>query len=122
MVREMVWPKGGAVWNADGQAGEDGEEAVGQWRSEGEIVRNLVDGEEEVLVCGGADDVGGEEEGPGEHGRVAEEVGTGDLERYDESDDVFCEGLGAAEFCYLYTIESWDIRVCNDKHLPLGVP
>lgn len=32
---------------------------------------DLVDGEEEILVCGRANDVGGEEESPGEEGSVA---------------------------------------------------
>ncbi len=35
----------------------------------------LMDGEEEVLVRGCADDVGGEEEGPGKDGGVLQEVG-----------------------------------------------
>lgn len=42
-------------------------------------MRDLVDGEEEVLVGGRADDVGCEQEWPGEDGGVAEEVGAADL-------------------------------------------
>lgn len=60
----MVGPEGGAVGDANGQVGEDGEDAVSERRAEGQIVRDLVDGQEEVLVGCGADDVGGEEEGP----------------------------------------------------------
>lgn len=114
MVREVIGPEGGAVWDADGQVGEDSEEAVGKRRSEGEIVGYLVDSEKEVLVGGGTDDVGGEEEGPGEHGCVAQEVGTADLERHDECDYVFGEGLRATKLCYLCTIEPCDITVCNE--------
>lgn len=64
MVGEVVGPEGGAVGDANGQVGEDGEDAVSERRAEGQIVRDLVDGQEEVLVGCGADDVGGEEEGP----------------------------------------------------------
>jgi hypothetical protein len=38
-------------------------------------VRDFVDSKEEVLVCCRTDDVGRQEECPGEDGRVAEEVG-----------------------------------------------
>lgn len=48
-----------------------------------------MDGEEYVLVCGRADDVGCEEECPREEGRVAEEAGGGDLDGYDEEDEPF---------------------------------
>ena len=48
-----------------------------------------MDGEEEVLVRGRADDVGGEEEGEGEHGGVAERDGAGQLESDDAEDAVF---------------------------------
>lgn len=45
-----TYPERGTVWGADGQVGKDGEQAVGHGRLEGEIVRDFVDGEEEVLV------------------------------------------------------------------------
>ena len=73
------YPKGGAVGNADGEVGEDGEEAVGGGILEGEVVGYLVDGEKEVLVRGCADDVGCQEVGEGEDGRVAEACCAGDL-------------------------------------------
>lgn len=57
-----------------------------------------MDGEKDVLVRGGTNNVGGEEEGPGQDGRVAEEVGTGYLQCDDASDDVLGQWLGSAEF------------------------
>ena len=39
-----------------------------------------MNGEEQVLVGGGADDVGRQEEGPRQEGRVAQAVGAGDLD------------------------------------------
>lgn len=71
MVREVVGTEGGGVGDADGDVGEDGEEAVGQGGAEGEVVADFVDREEAVLVGGRADDVGCEEELPGEKGGVA---------------------------------------------------
>lgn len=89
VVSQMVGPEGGAVRDADGQVREDGEYPVCQRRLKGEIVGDLVDGEEEVLVGRGADDVGCEEEAPRQHGRVAEEVRAEQLYGHDEGDDVF---------------------------------
>ena len=71
VVREVVGAEGGGVGDADGDVGEDGEEAVGQGGAEGEVVADFVDGQEAVLVCRRADDVGCEEELPGEKGGVA---------------------------------------------------
>lgn len=59
MVREVVGAEGGGVGDPDGDVCEDGEEAVGERGAEGEVVAYFVDGEEAVLVCGCADDVGG---------------------------------------------------------------
>ena len=59
MVREVVGAKGGGVGEADGEVSEYGEETVWKGIAEGEVVRDFVDCEEEVLVCGGADEVGG---------------------------------------------------------------
>jgi len=64
VVCEVVGAEGGGVGDANGKVGEDGEEPVEERGLESKIVRNLVDGEEEVLVCGRANDVGGEEKGP----------------------------------------------------------
>ena len=60
-------------------------------------MRDLVDGEEEVLVRGGAEDVGDGPELPGPEGGVAQEVGEQQLEADDAGDDVLGQGLGAAQ-------------------------
>lgn len=75
VVGEVVGAERGAVGDADGQVGDDGEEAVVQGFPEGEVVGDFVDGEEEVLVGRGAEDVGHQPELPGEEGLIAEEVG-----------------------------------------------
>lgn len=56
-----------------------------------------MDGEEEVLVGGGAKDVADEPELPGEKGGVAEVPGPEDLHGDDAGDDVLCQGLRPAE-------------------------
>jgi hypothetical protein len=61
-------------------------------------VRDLVDGEEEVLVRGSAEDVGDGPELPRPEGGVAQEVGEQQLEADDGGDDVLGQGLGAAQF------------------------
>lgn len=101
VVGQVVGPEGGAVGDTDGQVCEDGEEAVGRRRAEGEVVADLMYGEEEVLVRGCADDVGEEPEIGGEEGRAADEVGAGYLDRDDEEDDIFGQGLRTAELRYL---------------------
>jgi hypothetical protein len=80
MVGEVVGAERGAVGDADGQVGEDGDDAVGDRRAESQVVGDLVNSEEQVLVGGGADDVGRQEEGPRQEGRVAQAVGAGDLD------------------------------------------
>ena len=55
----MAYAERSAVGNANRQVGEDGKDSVCQGGSEGQVVRNLVDGEEEVLVCGRTNDIGG---------------------------------------------------------------
>lgn len=64
VMRQVVGPKGGAVGDANGQIGKDGEDPVGQRRPEGQVMRDLVDGEEEVLVGSRADNVGREKKRP----------------------------------------------------------
>ena len=56
-----------------------------------------MDGEEEVLVRGGADDVRGGEEGRGEDKRMAEEDSASDLEEDDGEDEVLGQWLRPAE-------------------------
>lgn len=97
VVRQVVGAERGTVGNANGQVGEDGEQTVGGRRAEGKVVRDLVDGQEEVLVGSRAYDVGQGPEGQREEGRVAQQVGAVDLHRHDKCHDVLGQGLGAAQ-------------------------
>lgn len=92
-----TYSKGGAVWDANGQIRNDGEQPVGEWTLEGEVVRDFVDGEEQVLVGGRAKDVGNGPELEREEGRIAEVVCESDLEADDAGDDVLGQGLMATE-------------------------
>lgn len=56
-----------------------------------------MNGEEQVLVRGGPNNVAHGPELPGPEGGLPEEVGAGELQRDDEDDDVFGQRLGAAE-------------------------
>jgi hypothetical protein len=91
----------GRVGDADWQVRNDSEKAVRQTRFESEVVRDLVDGQEEVLVGGSTNDVGCEPEAPGPERSVAEEVGTGALKAYHGEDKGNGQGLGSAQFEHL---------------------
>lgn len=121
VVGQVVGAEGGAVGDANGQVREDGDDAVGQGRAEGEVVGDFVDGQEEVLVGGGADDVGGQEEGPRQERRVAEEAGAEDLDGHDEQDDVFGEGLRAAELGDLHW-SALAATMASRAAVPRGAP
>lgn len=60
-----------------------------------------MDGEEEILVRRGTDNVCGQEEFPGEEGSVPESVGAEDLQSDDEENDVFGQWLWPAKLRYL---------------------
>lgn len=60
-------------------------------------MRDLVDGQEEVLVCCRAKHIAESPELPRPEGGVAEEVRNVDLEGDDAGDDVLGQGFGAAE-------------------------
>lgn len=97
----ISYSEGSAVGDADGKVGKDGEEAVGGAVLEGQVVGDFVDGEEEVLVGRGADNVGNGPEFERPKGRRLEIDGEGDLKGDDASDDVFGQRLGATELCDL---------------------
>lgn len=60
-----------------------------------------MDGQEEVLVGGCTNDVGGEPEAPGPERSVAEKVGTGALKAYHGENEGNGQGLGSAQFEHL---------------------
>lgn len=92
-----TYPERSTVGQTDWDVGEDGQQTVGHSRPEGEVVGDLVDGEEEVLVRGGSDHVCSCEKFPVEHGGVAEQVGAEDLEGDNAENDIFGQGLWSAE-------------------------
>lgn len=55
---ECTHSEGRRVWYANRYIGNDGKQTVGQWALKGQVVRDFVDGEEEILVRSCADDVG----------------------------------------------------------------
>ena len=59
---------------------------------------DFVDSKEQVLVGCRTDNIGGQEEGPGEYRRIAQQVCTDDLKQNDSGNDIFREGLWTAEF------------------------
>lgn len=61
----MVRAEACRVGDADWEVGEDGEETIVYRGSKGEVMTDFVDGQKEVLVGRGSNEVGGEEEWPG---------------------------------------------------------
>ena len=107
VVLNVVLLECSAVGYANGQVGEDGKRLVEYDAREREVVRDLVDGKEEVLVRGASNEVRRQDEAPGEGGGVTEEVGSRELDRYDEGYNVFRHGLIAHQFCDLFS--AWPV-------------
>ena len=89
--------EGSAVRDANGQVCKDCDQAVGRRVAEGEVVRDLVNCEEQVLVRCRTDNVRREEERPREDRCVPKEVGCRNLYRNNKEDHVFRKRLRAAE-------------------------
>ena len=64
-------------------------------------MRDLMNGEEEVLVCSGSNHICRCEKFPGEHGGVAKQVRAADLKGDDAQNDIFSQGLWSAELGHL---------------------
>jgi hypothetical protein len=60
----VVRAESSAVRNADWKVGKDCKKAVVERLAEGEVMRDLVNRQEQVLICSCAHDVGGEQERP----------------------------------------------------------
>lgn len=69
MKQVLTYPERSTVRNANGQVGNNSDQTIGQRALEGKIVRDLVDGQKQVLVRGGAKDVGNGPELQGPEGR-----------------------------------------------------
>ena len=62
-----TYPERGAVRQPNREIGKDCQQAIAHWGPEGQVMRNFMDGEEEVLVGGCSDQVCGCKEPPGQH-------------------------------------------------------
>lgn len=70
-VKDQTYPERSRVGNSNGQIGKDSKHAVRKWRLEGQVMRDLMNSQEEVLVGGCANDVGRQKRLPRPEGRVA---------------------------------------------------
>lgn len=95
---DQTYPERSRVGNPNRQVGKDSKHAVRKWRLEGQVVRDLMNSQEEVLVGGCANDVGRQKRLPRPEGRVAQSVGAEELQADNAEDDEEGQGLGAAEF------------------------
>ena len=96
-VSGLDYPKGSTVRDTDWQVGNDGEKPVCGRRFKGEVVGYLVDGEEEILISSGADDVGCEEEGSGEDSCISKACCAYDLKGDDSEHNVLGQWLDTAK-------------------------
>ena len=101
--------EGSGIRNADGQIGENGEQLVGRYSSECQVVGYLVNCEEQILVGRSADGICESDELPAERTRVAEGYSDRKLERDDGEHNPFRERFVAHEF--------GDFRVCGHNCL-----
>jgi hypothetical protein len=108
LVRTSAWTSGthlerSRVRDPDGQVREHGQEFVGLYATEGEVVSDFVDSEEQVVVCRPTNHIGGDEEAGSKRVRVAEQVCNAELEGDHEKSDVFSERLMAHELGDLHS-------------------
>lgn len=74
------------IRNTNSDIRHHGKDLVGEDTLESEVVRDLVNGEKDVLVCGSTDDVRREEEFPAKWVCMSECVGSSELDAEDEDD------------------------------------
>lgn len=96
-LADETHPERSTVRQPNWKIGEDCKQAVYKWRLEGQIMRDLMDGQKQVLVRSGSNHIGRGQELPVENRGVAEQIGTGELDRDDKKDNPFCERLGATK-------------------------
>jgi len=98
VVLDVVRFEQRTVRNADRQIGDDGKGLVELDILEGQVVGNLVNGEEEILVRRAANRVRSQQELPGQWIRVAQQERRCQLNRNDQKDDPFRERLVSHKF------------------------
>lgn len=84
-----TYPKASTIRNPNRQIRNHRKRAIQLRLPERQIMANLMDGQEQILVCRRADHVCCAPEAPGPEGRVLEGVGAEALDGDDEQDEVF---------------------------------
>jgi hypothetical protein len=95
-ISGITHPKRRTIGHPNGQVRKDSKQSIRHWRFEGQVMRYLMDSQEQILVRRRTDNVRRQEERPRQDRCITQEVGTGDLERDDAEDDVFGEWFGTA--------------------------
>lgn len=101
VVLDMVFLEHHREWHANVDVGSDRKQPVGANAPEGQVVRDLVYGEESILVGSRANDVRCRPEFERKEGCVAQGIGHEELEQSHAQDDVFCQGFIAHQFANL---------------------
>jgi hypothetical protein len=97
-VDVCTYPEGSRVRNTNRQVSKDGQHAVRKRRFESQVMRNLMNGQEEVLVRRRANDVGSHKCLPRQERRVAQSIGAEELQANNAEHDGDSQDLWAAEF------------------------
>lgn len=79
-LQAITYPERSTVGQPNWQIGEYGQQAIGHRGPEGQVVRDLMDGQEQVLVRRCTNYICRREEFPGQHGRVTEQICAADLQ------------------------------------------
>jgi hypothetical protein len=93
-----TYPEGCRVRNANGQVRENRQHAVRKRRFESQIMRDLMNSQEEVLVRRRANDVSSHKCLPRQECRVAQRISAEELQANNAEHDRDGQNLGAAEF------------------------
>jgi hypothetical protein len=93
-----TYPERSRVRNANRQISEDSQHAVRKWRFKSQIMRNLMNSQEEILVRRRANDVSSHKCLPRQERRVAQGIGAEELQANNAEHDRDSQDLGAAEF------------------------
>ena len=104
----MAYPEAGTVRNPYGKVGHARKQPVGQGGAKCEVVADFMDGQEEILVCGCAEDVGNHPELPRKECRLAQVVSEARLEGNNGEDGPFGQRFGAAQLGHLLMLERED--------------
>ena len=96
-MSQMILSKPGRIWNSDGEVCEDGEQSIEDACSESKVMTDFMNGEEKILICSSSNNVGCEQESPGEDRGIFKEVCADNLEKDDGGNQVFGQRFRAAQ-------------------------